>query len=278
MSSTSAPAAPWRDSFLEHLSKMKSPELVLSTLAPGPSATVPHLPRARYCIHRGVWAALPPNHHNPAPQNPAAYASDLPTVTTDARMEKTAHLFATSPAHPTTDLATVRSASGGGGPLEAVYWIPDAGAQWRVRGAGWIVAPDIDGDGAGAVATRAALGKYMRPAEAGEEEAKGKGDWSWARELTAHFGNVSPGMRGTFRNPVPASPVKGEPGQDSELGQKVTDLEDEGARANFRVLVIVPEEVERLDLEDPATARRWRWTLEEKGGKFGEWTEEELWP
>ena len=275
-STTSAPPAPWRDSFLEHIAKLKTPEFVLSTLhASSASSSVPHLPRARYCIYRGLWASLPPNDRNPAPRNPATYASDLPTITTDARMDKTADLFATSPTHPTTDLATVRGASGGGGPLEAVYWIPDAGAQWRVRGAGWIVAPDIDGDGAGAVATRTAVGKYLRPAEG--ETAAGA-EWSWARELAAHFGNVSPGMRGSFRNPVPGSPVRGEPDREAQLGQKVADLEDARARENFRVLVIVPEEVERLDLEDPAKARRRRWTLREEGGKLGDWTEEELWP
>ena len=61
------------------------------------------------------------------------------------------------------------------------------------------------------------------------------------------------------------------------------DLHDPVARENFRVVVIKPEEVEQLDISDPVTARRWKYTFveEEKGqeavGK-GEWKTEELWP
>jgi len=66
------------------------------------------------------------------------------------------------------------------------------------------------------------------------------------------------------------------------LGQKVDDLHDPVARKNFRVVVIRPEEVEQLDLNDPSRARRWRFTfVGEKGqadGAIGEWKMEELWP
>ena len=60
-----------------------------------------------------------------------------------------------------------------------------------------------------------------------------------------------------------------------KLGQKVEDLRDEVARANFRVLVIRPEEVERLDLQDPANVTRTRWTAVRDGEA---WEEVELWP
>ena len=116
----------------------------------------------------------------------------------------------------------------------------------------------------------------MRPGE----EGSASGQWSWARELTAHFGNLSPGMRGSFRNPLPGSPVTGDdPGPERQLGQKVADVEDKLAREVFRVVVIEPEEVERLDLEDPSKARRWKWSLTEgEDGKALQWKEEELWP
>lgn len=60
------------------------------------------------------------------------------------------------------------------------------------------------------------------------------------------------------------------------------DLHDPIARENFRVAIIRPEEVEQLDISDPATAKRWNYTfVVEKGqggeGK-GEWKCEELWP
>lgn len=60
------------------------------------------------------------------------------------------------------------------------------------------------------------------------------------------------------------------------------DLHDPIARENFRVVVIKPEEVEQLDISDPATARRWKYTfvVEEGHGAEGkgEWKTEELWP
>jgi hypothetical protein len=126
-----------------------------------------------------------------------------------------------------------------------------------------MIGPDIDSDEASSA--REALMPYMR--EAGDTEK-----WSWARELTAHFGNLSPLMRGSFRNPPPGTPITETPGEGLRLGQTVDDLEDEISRRNFRVLVIVPEEVDRVDLSDPEKGRRWNYKLE------AEWKETELWP
>lgn len=95
---------------------------------------------------------------------------------------------------------------------------------------------------------------------------------------------------GSWRNPPPGTPTHGkEPDADHQLGQKVTDLHDPIARANFRVVIIRPDEVERVDIKDPAKARRLRYTfvVENAGaGEEGEWEEEErgewkveeLWP
>jgi hypothetical protein len=79
-------------------------------------------------------------------------------------------------------------------------------------------------------------------------------------------------MRGSFRNPPPGTPITETPGEGLRLGQTVDDLEDEISRRNFRVLVIVPEEVDRVDLSDPEKGRRWNYKLE------AEWKETELWP
>ena len=60
------------------------------------------------------------------------------------------------------------------------------------------------------------------------------------------------------------------------------DLHDPIARSNFRVVIIRPEEVEQLDISDPAKARRWLYTFVvakgESGEEKGEWKCEELWP
>ena len=55
----------------------------------------------------------------------------------------------------------------------------------------------------------------------------------------------------------------------------MTDLNDEAARANFRVMVIIPEEVESLNVE---TMERKVWALEGEGQGQKEWKEVDLWP
>jgi pyridoxamine 5'-phosphate oxidase len=244
-------AAPWRQAFLDHLDQMGSPEFVLSTLhaAPpsgaidggrrggegegegagtagglsgattittaattGAATAVRWVPRARYCIFRGLWASLPANPHNEAPRNPPVYESDLPSFTTDVRMNKAGELFASGGGG--TGGRHVESASdeprgsGGGGPVEAVWWCKEAATQWRVKGTAYVIAPDIeegqDGGGeepAGVRTVRHELGRRMRALDPSKEA-----EWSWAREVTGHFGNLSPMMRGkspVFRRPAP---------------------------------------------------------------------------
>ncbi|KXT12072.1 hypothetical protein AC579_1865 [Pseudocercospora musae] len=201
-SSTNMPIeAPWKKQFQEHLSKMESPEFVFSSLHPAEKGSpVPYVPRARYCIHRAFWAELPENKHNTAPMNARNYASDMPTFTTDVRMSKTFEIFNTSPGHADRD--SLIQGSGGGGPCEAVYWVKESMVQWRFKGDAFVIAPDIEGEGeesSGVRTVKSELGKRMRILkEDGIEE------WSWKRELTGHFGNISPGMRGEFlRNIFP---------------------------------------------------------------------------
>ncbi|WYZ46047.1 hypothetical protein EsH8_IX_000272 [Colletotrichum jinshuiense] len=298
-SSSSTPAAspgpaPWRSAFLKNVTEMASPEFTLATLhqTSGPTAAAAAAspsPRLRTVVFRGLWASLPVNPKNTAELNPPVYESDLLTLTTDARMAKLPDLL--GPAAPAA-----------GGPVEACFWT-DAKVQWRVRGEAFVLGPDVDDDSAAAAALREALQARMRrvpPAEAerrrreelpegGRAVAGGDGDgWSFGREVTAHFGNLSPMMRGTFRNPPPGTPRGTNPPDDRlKLGQKVEDLHDEVARANFRVVVIVPAEVDRTDLSDAADPRRWlyRFVGAGSGGQPADgaersdgWDKIELWP
>ncbi|KAI4091455.1 MAG: hypothetical protein L6R37_007740 [Teloschistes peruensis] len=273
-----SPAAPWRSAFESHMSEMPSPEFVFGSLHPSTSSkdTTNYVPRLRYCIYRGMWSQLPENKHNDAPKNPRVYDSDLPTFTTDVRMQKVGDLFATSAGKADKD--ELVQGSGGGGPCEAVYWIKEKGMQWRMKGTAFIVAPDIEDkeESSGVRTVKSEVGARMRVFEGAEGK---EGQWSWGRELTGHFGNCSPGMRGSWRNPPPGTLVEGEPDKDHQLAQKIEDLHDPIARSNFRVVVIRPDEVESTDLSDPATARRHRYTFDgdAQNGK-GEWKVEELWP
>ena len=204
-------------------------------------------------------------------------------------MSKAYDIFATGKGKG--DLAQSRSGSGGGGPVEAVYWIKDIRIQWRVRGKCWLVAvDDIEGGEAaqnsGTVTVKAQVGRYMRTH--GDHEIQNK-DWSWKLEVENQFENLSPVMRGSFKNPPPGKPIiEGGDSLGEALGQKAGHLsEEELAKKNFRVAIITPEEVEQVDLSDPEKSKRWIWTLaEEHGGPGGdrrarpvhEWNMVERWP
>lgn len=187
--------APWKQDFLAHLNKMPSPEFVFSSLqrAP-PGSPTPYIPRARYCIFRGFWAELPDNPHNEAEMNERVYESEMPTFTSDVRMEKIPQVFASSAGHAESEGQV--QGSGGGGPVEAVWWVKETGTQWRIKGHAFVVGPDVEGAGeesSGVRTVKSEVGKGMRCVR-----EEGKEGWSWARELTGHFGNNSPAIRGTF--------------------------------------------------------------------------------
>lgn len=181
--------APWKSTFLSHIAKLESPEFVFASLAINPvHHNVSWVPRLRYCIYRGMWAELPENKHNDAPKNERIYESDLPTFTTDVRMGKIDGIFQSGWGRGGPEEI---EGSGGGGAVEAVWWIKDTGTQWRIKGQAFVVAPDVEGKGKqseGIEELKSEVGERMRKVQ--------EGDWSWGKELTAHFGNCSPKMRG----------------------------------------------------------------------------------
>ena len=271
---------------------MESPEFVLGTVAAAPQgSTVPYVPRVRYCIFRGFWTELPENKHNDAERNPKVYESDCPTFTTDVRMEKVGQLFGTGAGHAETKEQT--QGSGGGGPVEAVYWVKETGTQWRIKGKAYVVGNDIDADesSSGVRTVKSEVGKRMRVLDQEKEK-----DWSWSRELTAAFGNQSPNIKGmfyayaqaslaklkssgSFKAPPPGRPTT-EPHDDKnlKLGAKVDDLHDGTARQNFRLVIIIPDSVEQTDLSDPEKGRRYLYTFDESARANAGWRTEELWP
>ena len=175
---------------------MDSPEFVFSSLHPAPKGSpTPYLPRARFCIFRGFWAELPENKHNNAPMNDRIYESEMPTFTTDVRMNKPVELFSSSAGH--AEDQSQAEGSGGGGPCEAVWWVKEVMVQWRMKGQAFVVGEDIEGESkpgeesSGVRTVKSEVGGRMRIVK-----EDGKEDWSWSTELTGHFGNMSPGMRG----------------------------------------------------------------------------------
>ncbi|RYP20924.1 hypothetical protein DL767_009361 [Monosporascus sp. MG133] len=302
--STSSPSlaegeAPWRSIFLEHVQGMASPEFTLGTVrrvrssSSDGSADTAAVPRARTCIFRGMFADLPANPRNPAPRHPAGVyaASALITFTTDARSDKMRELFGLVADDDDGEESgrqgeggeeeDVIRGSGGGGPVEATFWAAQAATQWRLHGRAWVLAPDVEDAHQGSEGARRAV-----EALKARMRRIGEGEWSFAREITAHFGNLSPLMRGSFRGPPPGRPV--DDGNDGlGLGQELEDLHDEVARRNFRVVAIVPEQIDRADLSDPKRGRRWLYTFVGAGRREprrpggvvdGGWEKVEVWP
>ena len=215
------PTAPWSPLFQSHMALLSSPEFTLASLSPSnipitstststasASAAVthsarhptPYAPRLRTLIYRGPFARLPRNKHY-TPPNPPVYTSDMPTFTTDVRTSKVHEFFASSAGHG--DVAQSQG-SGGGGEIEACYWVKHALTQWRIRGRAYVLGPDIDGkageESSGVRTVKSEIGAGMRRRDVSATTTL-DADWTWAKEIEGQFGNLSPGMRGMLLNP-----------------------------------------------------------------------------
>lgn len=168
------------------------------------------------------------------------------------------------------------------GPVEAVFWIPSEenpskGHQWRLQGHS-IVLPN------GTPPEETSKFVMERLYYNGNEAEKKPFDI--ALEETAHFGNLSPNLQASFKNPVPNTPKETGTQEGLGLDVKSKGLDDEIARKNFRVGLIEADRVEWVDLNQPAK-RVWvrAGSLAEKdegldkfGKQVGEWREVDMWP
>lgn len=255
--------APWRDILDSHLEQTPGYEFTIATI--GYNSQQRPVPRVRTCGCRGFFPELElhPKGQEAMDQqvegggNPPVFESDMLSFTTDARMDKLPQLESSGHA------------------IEAVFWLKDLMTQWRIKGTAYAIGNPSGEDAEEEKTSRNEIRKALR--------VKGDNDsdiakWTWEKAVTKYFANHSPVARGSFRNPHPGQPRSSTPSQlDLKLGQKVLDLHDSVARANFRVVVIRPEEVERLDLTDQEDAKRWNWTLID-GNDGSCWNEVELWP
>jgi pyridoxamine 5'-phosphate oxidase len=109
--------------------------------------------------------------------SPSVYESEALTFTTDARMEKVGELRESA------------------GFVEAVFWVKGVMSQWRVRGRGMVLGGG-EGEEEEEEKSRREVGRWMRRRRDGEEGKER--EWMWEREVTGHFANLSPVMRGLF--------------------------------------------------------------------------------
>lgn len=107
--------------------------------------------------------------------NPDVYESDMLAFTTDVRMEKLAQLESSGHA------------------IEAVFWLKDLMAQWRVKGRAFPVGdPRGEADEEERL-SREEVSKGLRLKEDADGDAE---HWTWEKAVTKYFANHSPIMRG----------------------------------------------------------------------------------
>ncbi|KAJ5242724.1 uncharacterized protein N7469_001051 [Penicillium citrinum] len=264
--STRQTKAPWRDLLASHMEQSSGYEFTIGTI--GFDEDQQPVPRVRTCGCRGFFPELdihPKSQEEMKQQvkdggNPPAYESDLLCFTTDIRMEKLHQLESSGHA------------------VEAIFWLKDLMTQWRVKGKAFAIGDPRGEEFKGEKASREAIGSLLRVKEGYGSSVE---QWTWDRAVTKYFANHSPLARGSFKNPFPGMPRSQEPENPAlGMGQRVAELHDPVARGNFRVVTIIPEEVERLDLSNQEDMRRWKWILGQSGGKEEQsaWTETELWP
>ncbi|KAF3938092.1 hypothetical protein ABW19_dt0206055 [Dactylella cylindrospora] len=272
--------APWKQSFISHLQSLSMQTFSLATISTSPTGiTSPHV---RTLIFRGFYAELPKNSHNPVAGN-AGWSSTLLTYTTDKRMGKFKDLGGVE-GIPSSSATPSPSSTGN---VEACFWIPSpenpmTGKQWRIRGRCVVLPRDLDDANAGTKDTKRWLAERLKKESGGDGEG-----FNFGKEFKAHFGNLSPLLRGSFRNPLPGAPKElGNQGLQSSRPIGDDNLNEAVALANFRVVVIEPTRVEFLNLEGP---ERKLWVpvggdvekdenLEKFGKIDGEWREIDLWP
>ncbi|RPB29316.1 hypothetical protein L211DRAFT_831996 [Terfezia boudieri ATCC MYA-4762] len=260
------------------------------------------------------WAKLNPQVRA-RQDNAGGWESEILTFTTDARMHKATSEIFYSPHSGNENLPDILcveharlwgtpagggqlTTTGGGAWVEACFWFkdPPAQTQWRVGGRCYLLAlEDIENVNLPYVkeVRRRIEDRVCAPGDA-------EGGVSYREEILAHFSNLSPGLRASFagaeRGDVGGAVQvrSGEPLPEGyKLPETVEGLSNEEtvpfggmdggrgevARKHFRVGLIIPARVDRVDLgERGGAGRRWVYTLEGQGKESRRWVEKEAWP
>ncbi|KAK6333530.1 hypothetical protein TWF718_011338 [Orbilia javanica] len=268
--------APWKQAFSAQIQTLACPTFSFATASQAGGIVASHV---RTLVFRGFYGELPANKYNPVSGN-IGFQSDLITFTTDKRMEKFRDLGGVEGV-ASSSLPTVTNN------VEACFWVPSdgnpmIGKQWRIRGKCFVLPRDLE------VADKAVGETKEWLVERLSKEGGGDGsDFDFAKEYKAHFGNLSPVLRGSFRNPLPGAPKElGNGGLTPKSPIGDDQLDEEVALSHFRITVIEPTRVEYLDLEG-RTKTIWvqvgsdaekNEKLENFGKVEGDWREVEVWP
>ncbi|KAL7275699.1 hypothetical protein RUND412_001341 [Rhizina undulata] len=153
-------------------------------------------------------------------QNPPA-SSDVIFITSDARQNKF------------RDLEVSLS-------VEAAFWIPSVGAQWRIKGRG----VSIGGTGEQEMKTRTELEQHLT--------IEGDGaSWTWEKEIAKQYELLYFGHKAKFQS---------------------TEDPETGISTEFRILGIIPEDVEVYRQKPTETWVNWK---VEEGEPHAKWVSKE---
>ncbi|RAK86394.1 hypothetical protein BO79DRAFT_271166 [Aspergillus costaricaensis CBS 115574] len=257
-----SPRAPWRDILDVHLHQTPGYEFTIATV--GRNEKGQAVPRVRVCGFRGFFPDLDLHPSGKADldeqvangSNLPSVESDMFTFTTDSRMEKLKELQSSNQE------------------IEALFWLKEASSQWGIQGKAWVLGNPCGEMDAAEKESRSAIEKQLQPTD---HQGVGDTPFDWDYAVTKYFANHSPLMRGSFRSRSPGKPKHSLPDDcPGAKGHLVTDLYDPEARENFRVVAIIPEIVELLDLSDSRKLQRWKWTKDHS--PHSQWIQTELWP
>jgi pyridoxamine 5'-phosphate oxidase len=217
---------PWKKLVIDILQKnlddghKESLNFNLATIKPGPKPG----PAVRTVVFRGFVGEYRDN--DPPSQlpgvNPPAESS-LFLVSTDALMAKVAQLEQT------------------GGAFEVAWWHAGTNQQIRFNGTAHLY-------------RRNSLIEFPEAHLKQYIQINGTDQWTWEAERDRLWKSHRPGMRGSFRNPAPGSPLNVE--KQKKLQVIELDAEDDGpdareAKDRFTLVVLEVAEIEILDLDPP---------------------------
>lgn len=217
---------PWKKTVLDILQKnlddghKESLNFQLATIKPGPTAR----PAVRTVVFRGFVGET--REDSPPAQlpggNPRAESS-LFLISTDALMAKVGELEHTN------------------GVFEVCWWHAGTNQQIRFNGIAHVYRRNGQGE-----FPESHLKRYI--------QVKGDQEWTWDRERERLWAAHKPGMRGSFRNPLPGSEL--DETKKKKLEVVELDSEDNGpdaqeAKDRFSLVVMEADEVEILDLSPP---------------------------
>lgn len=233
---------PWLSAFQSDLQKQAADgahaQVSLATV------TTDHLPRVRSIGHAGFWSIATTKGRVDSP---------CPTFTTDSRDNKVAHIFGkdeTDRSLPGFDV--FGRGSGGGGSVEAVYWLAKVKMQWRLRGKCHLITDGAGDDNLdsgqdnthdhqqrrqeGLTSSKAAIRPHL---VSSDHDSIQDDDSAWEAEVQGYYQRLSREIQISF------------------------------LRSSFTVGIIVPDEVEMMDLTDATVARRkiWKFEASEHGGQ-----------